>query len=99
MLLKSQELNLNKKDFFKVGLLSMIPWGISAVFMVLWGAHSDKTGERRWHFQFVHHGMWDMDIPCAPILADVVVGGMGVWPATIGARSRDSVVHHVKEGR
>ncbi|NBW68493.1 MAG: hypothetical protein EBR47_07380, partial [Betaproteobacteria bacterium] len=33
----------------KVGLLSMIPWGISAVVMVLWGAHSDKTGERRWH--------------------------------------------------
>ncbi|MBP7777907.1 MAG: pyrroloquinoline quinone-dependent dehydrogenase [Acidobacteria bacterium] len=33
------------------------------------------TGERRWHFQFVHHGMWDMDIPCAPILADVVIDG------------------------
>ena len=44
-----QELGVDKKDFFKVGLLSMIPWGISAVFMVLWGAHSDKTGERRWH--------------------------------------------------
>ncbi len=33
------------------------------------------TGKRRWHFQFVHHGMWDMDIPCAPILADVVIDG------------------------
>lgn len=33
------------------------------------------TGERRWHFQFVHHGVWDMDIPCAPILADVVIDG------------------------
>ena len=44
-----QELGVDKKDFFKVGLLSMIPWGISAVFMVIWGAHSDKTGERRWH--------------------------------------------------
>jgi D-galactonate transporter len=44
-----QELGIDKKDFFKVGLLSMIPWGISAVVMVLWGAHSDKTGERRWH--------------------------------------------------
>ncbi|HUU35926.1 MAG TPA: PQQ-binding-like beta-propeller repeat protein [Vicinamibacterales bacterium] len=34
-----------------------------------------QTGARKWHFQFVHHGMWDMDIPCAPILADVVVDG------------------------
>jgi quinoprotein glucose dehydrogenase len=33
------------------------------------------TGERRWHFQLVHHGVWDMDIPCAPILADIAVGG------------------------
>lgn len=33
------------------------------------------TGERRWHFQLVHHGIWDMDIPCAPILADIVVDG------------------------
>jgi quinoprotein glucose dehydrogenase len=34
-----------------------------------------KTGVRKWHFQLVHHGVWDMDIPCAPILADIVVGG------------------------
>ncbi len=34
-----------------------------------------KTGKRRWHFQFVHHPLWDMDIPCAPILADIVVDG------------------------
>jgi quinoprotein glucose dehydrogenase len=37
-----------------------------------------KTGERRWHFQLVHHGIWDMDIPCAPILADIVVDGRPV---------------------
>lgn len=34
-----------------------------------------QTGARKWHFQFVHHGMWDMDIPCAPILADVMIEG------------------------
>ena len=34
-----------------------------------------KTGVRKWHFQLVHHGVWDMDIPCAPILADIVVNG------------------------
>ena len=34
-----------------------------------------KTGRRKWHYQLVHHGIWDMDIPCAPILADLNVGG------------------------
>ncbi len=28
-----------------------------------------QTGKRKWHYQLVHHGIWDMDIPCAPILA------------------------------
>jgi quinoprotein glucose dehydrogenase len=34
-----------------------------------------RTGQRRWHYQLVHHGIWDMDIPCAPILADITVNG------------------------
>jgi quinoprotein glucose dehydrogenase len=34
-----------------------------------------KTGKRRWHYQLVHHGIWDMDIPCAPILANITVNG------------------------
>jgi quinoprotein glucose dehydrogenase len=34
-----------------------------------------ETGKRRWHFQFVHHPIWDYDVPCAPILADIVVDG------------------------
>jgi len=33
------------------------------------------TGERRWHYQLVHHGIWDHDIPCAPILADLRIDG------------------------
>jgi quinoprotein glucose dehydrogenase len=33
------------------------------------------TGRRLWHFQFVHHPIWDYDVPCAPILADVTVNG------------------------
>ena len=44
-----QELGVDKKDFLKVGLLSMIPWGCAAIAMVYWGSHSDRTGERRWH--------------------------------------------------
>src|SRR5262244_503234 len=34
-----------------------------------------KTGKRKWHFQLVHHGIWDFDIPCAPILANIRVNG------------------------
>ncbi|MSO29675.1 MAG: pyrroloquinoline quinone-dependent dehydrogenase [Acidobacteria bacterium] len=34
-----------------------------------------KTGQRKWHYQLVHHGIWDWDIPCAPILVDITVNG------------------------
>jgi quinoprotein glucose dehydrogenase len=34
-----------------------------------------KTGQRRWHFQFVHHDIWDYDTPMAPNLLDVTIGG------------------------
>ena len=34
-----------------------------------------KTGKRKWHYQLVHHGIWDMDIPALPILADINVNG------------------------
>jgi len=37
-----------------------------------------KTGQRKWHYQLVHHGIWDMDIPCAPILADITINGRTV---------------------
>jgi quinoprotein glucose dehydrogenase len=37
-----------------------------------------QTGQRKWHYQLVHHGIWDMDIPCAPILADITVNGRPV---------------------
>ncbi|MBB3348937.1 PQQ-binding-like beta-propeller repeat protein [Sphingomonas sp. BK069] len=33
------------------------------------------SGERKWHYQLVHHGLWDYDIPCAAMLLDVPVGG------------------------
>lgn len=34
-----------------------------------------STGERVWHFQAVHHGIWDYDFPCAPNLIDITVDG------------------------
>ncbi|MGB2632416.1 MAG: PQQ-binding-like beta-propeller repeat protein, partial [Candidatus Acidiferrum sp.] len=36
------------------------------------------TGQRKWHFQLVHHGIWDMDIPCAPVLVDITINGRTV---------------------
>jgi quinoprotein glucose dehydrogenase len=33
------------------------------------------TGKRRWHQQLIRHDIWDWDIPCAPILADITVNG------------------------
>ena len=37
-----------------------------------------KTGKRVWHFQTLHHGIWDYDLPAAPILGDIKVNGRTV---------------------
>ena len=34
-----------------------------------------ETGKRDWHFQAVHHGIWDYDFPAAPVLLDITVAG------------------------
>jgi quinoprotein glucose dehydrogenase len=34
-----------------------------------------RTGKRRWHYQTVHHGLWDYDLPCAPMLFDMTYNG------------------------
>lgn len=36
------------------------------------------TGERVWHFQMVHHGLWDYDLPAAPNLVDITVDGKAI---------------------
>src|SRR4051794_40595501 len=47
-----------------------------------------RTGEYRWHFQSIHHGIWDMDNVMAPVLADVRIHG----------RTRKVVVYGSKSG-
>jgi len=37
-----------------------------------------KTGKMKGYYQYIHHGIWDMDNPCPPILADIVVNGRAV---------------------
>ena len=34
-----------------------------------------RTGRRVWHFQTIHHGLWDYDLPAAPVLGDITVNG------------------------
>jgi quinoprotein glucose dehydrogenase len=47
-----------------------------------------NTGARKWHFQIVHHGLWDYDLPAAPILTTITVDG----------RRIDAVVQLTKQG-
>ncbi len=41
-----------------------------------------ETGARVWHFQTVHHGLWDYDPPAAPILMDITVDGRDIKALT-----------------
>lgn len=41
------------------------------------------TGERVWHFQAVHHGLWDYDFPAAPTLCDITVDGKPIKAVAI----------------
>ena len=47
-----------------------------------------KTGQRKWHFQQVHHPLWNFDNCCASLLADIVVDGKPIkalaQPSKIG---------------
>ena len=41
-----------------------------------------ETGQRAWHFQAVHHGLWDYDFPTHPNLIDVTVDGRDIQAIT-----------------
>lgn len=47
-----------------------------------------RTGKRRWHFQFVHHDIWDRDLPAPPTLLTITRAG----------RKRDVVAQATKSG-
>jgi quinoprotein glucose dehydrogenase len=34
-----------------------------------------NTGQRVWHFQTIHHDIWDYDLPAPPVLVDITVAG------------------------
>ena len=37
-----------------------------------------RTGKRVWHYQIIHHGVWDWDNPAAPVLLDLTVNGQKI---------------------
>jgi len=41
-----------------------------------------RTGERQWHYQFIHHDIWDWDVPSPPIIADLPNGREVVMSVT-----------------
>lgn len=61
--------------FFGTGSPSYDHWGGNRVGDNLFGncilALNANTGERIWHFQTVHHDLWDYDIPCPPNLVEI----------------------------
>jgi quinoprotein glucose dehydrogenase len=46
-----------------------------------------RTGERVWHFQTVHHGLWDYDLPGAPVLYTARVDGREVDAVAVAAKT------------
>jgi quinoprotein glucose dehydrogenase len=69
-------------DFYGVDRPGANLFGTSVV------ALDARTGKRRWHFQFVHHDLWDMDPSAAPALTTIRVNG----------RNRDAVALTCKTG-
>ncbi|MCF5705313.1 PQQ-binding-like beta-propeller repeat protein, partial [Pseudomonas syringae] len=49
------------------------------------------TGRERWHFQTVHHDLWDYDVPSQPALYDVPDGQGGTLPALIQTTKRGQI--------
>ena len=45
-----------------------------------------KTGQRKWHFQFVHHPIWNWDMTSAPILSDINVNGRPVKAVSVASK-------------
>ena len=46
-----------------------------------------RTGSRRWHFQTIHHDLWDWDLPSQPSLVEIVRDGRPVKAVTIATKT------------
>jgi len=50
-----------------------------------------KTGAKKWHYQIVHHPIWDFDLASAPILADITVDGKAI--KAIAAPTKQGILY------
>jgi glucose dehydrogenase/cytochrome c5 len=57
-----------------------------------------KTGKRVWHFQILHHGVWDYDLPAAPILHDVRKDGKTIKAVSVLTKQGMNFVFDRKTG-
>jgi quinoprotein glucose dehydrogenase len=57
-----------------------------------------RTGKRIWHYQLVHHDIWDYDLPAAPVLADIRVGGREIAAVAVPTKQGFVYVFDRKTG-
>ena len=50
-----------------------------------------KTGKRKWHFQLVHHPLWNLDMSSAPLLADIIVDGRAIKAVAVPSKQNYSL--------
>lgn len=61
-----------KDDFYRANSKGDQLYGNSVV------ALNAETGARQWHYQAIHHDIWDLDLPCAPVLVTLKQKGKSV---------------------
>ncbi len=67
----------------EVGLLTAIPYILACAGMIAWGAHSDRTGDRKWHF-VIGALVGACGLVASAFVASPVVGFLGLCIAAIG---------------
>ena len=51
-----------------------------------------RTGKRVWHYQIVHHDIWDMDVTAAPVLVDITVNGKRIKAVAVVSKQAHTYV-------
>ena len=57
-----------------------------------------STGKVAWHFQVVHHDLWDYDVPCQPVLTEITLNGRTIPVVVQGTKIGHVFVLHRDTG-
>jgi quinoprotein glucose dehydrogenase len=89
--------------FFGTGSASYDHWGGNRIGQNLFSnsvvALRARTGERVWHFQTVHHDLWDYDLPCPPVLVSVLHDGRQIDAAAQATKMGHLFLLHRETGQ